>query len=97
MIQSVIVMAVVTYLIRMLPIVLFQKKITNLYLQSFLEYMPCVVLSCMTFPAIFTCTRSLAASVVGALAAMIFAWKEKSLIEVAAIAVLGVLFIEILI
>ena len=33
------VMAVVTYLVRMLPITLFQKEIKNIYIKSFLYYM----------------------------------------------------------
>ena len=50
------IMAVITYLIRMLPMVLFTSKIENKTVQSFLAYVPCVVLACMTFPAIFSAT-----------------------------------------
>ena len=46
------VMAVTTYLIRMLPLTLFQKKIRNRYLRSFLYYVPYACLAAMTFPAI---------------------------------------------
>ena len=46
------VMAVVTYLIRMLPLALIKKKITNRFFKSFLYYVPFVTLAVMTFPAI---------------------------------------------
>ena len=41
-------MAVVTYLIRVLPLTLFNKPITNIYVQSFLYYVPYVTLAVMT-------------------------------------------------
>ena len=46
------VMAVVTYLIRMIPLVLLKKEITNTWVKSFLYYVPYVTLAVMTFPAI---------------------------------------------
>ncbi|MGN1343338.1 MAG: AzlD domain-containing protein [Traorella sp.] len=86
-------MAITTYLIRMLPFVLFQKKITNIYVKSFMEYVPCVVLSCMTFPAIFTCTHNHVASFFGSMVAIFLGFHERSLIEVASLSVCVVLFI----
>ncbi len=47
------VMALTTYLIRMLPLVLFRKQIQSQFLQSFLYYIPYAVLAAMTVPAIF--------------------------------------------
>ena len=46
-----IVMAGVTYLVRVIPLVLFKKKITNKFLNSFLYYTPYAVLAAMTIPA----------------------------------------------
>ena len=46
------VMAAVTYLIRMLPLALSKKEITNQYIKSFLYYVPYACLAAMTFPAI---------------------------------------------
>ncbi len=54
------VMAGVTYLLRAAPILIFQKKIENPFIQSFLFYVPYAVLAAMTFPAILTSTRCLA-------------------------------------
>ena len=56
-----IVMAGVTYLIRVIPFVLINKKIENRFINSFLYYIPYTVLSAMTFPAIlydFCCYRA---------------------------------------
>lgn len=54
------VMAGVTYLLRAAPILIFQKKIENPFIQSFLFYVPYAVLAAMTFPAILTSTQLLA-------------------------------------
>ena len=50
----ILVMAGVTYLIRMLPLVLFKKEITSPFVRSFLFYVPYACLAAMTFPAILT-------------------------------------------
>ena len=52
----ILVMAGVTYLIRMLPLVLFKKEITSPFVKSFLYYVPYACLAAMTFPAILTAT-----------------------------------------
>ena len=52
------VMAFVTYLIRVIPLTFFRKKIENPYIQSFLYYVPYTCLTAMTFPAIFYATNS---------------------------------------
>lgn len=77
------VMAVVTYLIRLLPLVCFRKKITNVFVQSFLYYVPYAVLGAMTVPAIFYSTSYTLSAVAGLIAAVFFAYKEKSLLFVA--------------
>ena len=77
------VMALVTYLIRMLPLAFFRKKITSPFLLGVLHYMPYAVLGTMTVPAIFTSTGAVIPSVVGFLAALLLGLKRRSLIEVA--------------
>ncbi len=77
------VMAVVTYLIRMLPFTLFRKKISSRFFRSFLYYIPYAVLSAMTIPAIFYSTGSTATSVVGAVVATVLAYLRLPLIVVA--------------
>ena len=77
------VMALVTYLIRMLPLAFFRKKITSPFLLGVLHYMPYAVLGTMTVPAIFTSTGAVIPSVVGFIAALLLGLKRRSLIEVA--------------
>ena len=77
------VMAVVTYLIRMLPLAFFRKKITNPFLLGVLHYMPFAVLGTMTIPAVFTSTGEPISSTVGFLAALLLGFRRRSLIEVA--------------
>jgi branched-subunit amino acid transport protein len=89
------VMAGVTYLVRMLPMVLFRRKIENRYIRSFLYYMPYSVLSVMTVPAIFYSTGHITSAAAGFLVALLLALKKKSLITVAAFAALAVLIAEI--
>ncbi|MBQ5332296.1 MAG: AzlD domain-containing protein [Oscillospiraceae bacterium] len=77
------VMAGVTYLIRMLPLTLFRKKIKSRFLRSFLQYIPYTVLSAMTFPAIFYSTGNVITAAVGTIAALITAFFGLPLIVVA--------------
>lgn len=93
---SIAIMAITTYLIRMLPMVLFKKKIQNEFIQSFLYYVPYAVLAAMTFPDIFTSTRSFASASAGCLTALFLAFKKKGLLLVALGAVLTVYLVECL-
>ena len=77
------VMAVVTYLIRMLPFTLFRKKINSRFIRSFLYYIPYAVLAAMTIPAIFYATGSVLTSAIGAAVAIILAYFRLPLIVVA--------------
>lgn len=81
-----VIMATVTYLVRMLPITLFQKEITNIYVKSFLYYVPYAVLSAMTFPAIFFVSQSILVSSIATIVALILAYRGKSLLTVALVA-----------
>ena len=90
----ILVMAVVTYLIRLLPIALIRKEITNKYIRRFLYYVPYACLAAMTVPAIFFATESLLSAAAGFLVAVIASWKERSLITVAALACLAVFVVE---
>ena len=78
-----IVMAGVTYLIRMLPLVLCRKKIENRFIRSFLYYVPYAVLSAMTIPAIFYSTGCLISAILGLACAVILSLLEKKLLTVA--------------
>lgn len=89
------VMAGVTYLVRMIPMVLIKEKIKNKYILSFLHYIPYTVLSAMTVPACFYATDSPITAAVGFIIAIIASLFERSLIQVAALSCAGVLLTEI--
>lgn len=77
------VMAGVTYLIRMIPLTFFRKKISSRFFKSFLYYIPYAVLSAMTIPAIFYTTDNIYTAIAGTAAAVILAYFEMPLIVVA--------------
>jgi len=79
------VMAAVTYLIRMLPIVLFRKTINSVFIRSFLYYIPYAVLAAMTIPWVFYAMQDIWAAVIGFAAAVVMALWGKSLVVVAAV------------
>lgn len=87
----------VTYLVRVLPLVLIKKKITNRFLLSFLHYIPYAVLSVMTVPACFYATGSVISAAVGFGAALFLAWRGKGLLPVAAGAAVSVFTAELFI
>lgn len=92
-----IVMAGITYLIRMVPFVLFKKKIRQRFVLSFLYYIPYSVLSVMTVPAIFYSTKSLISAFAGFIVALLMSYFEKSLIKVAIFSFIAVLIAETII
>ena len=79
----ILVMAVTTYLIRMLPLAFFKKPIKNRFLKSFLHYVPAVFLTAMTFPAILSATENTVSGAVGLAIAVLLALCKKSLMVVA--------------
>ena len=90
----ILVMAVVTYLIRMLPLAIWRKEISSPFVKSFLYYVPYACLAAMTFPAILSATASVISGAVGFAVALYLAYKEKSLLTVALIACAAVFVVE---
>ena len=76
----ILVMALTTYLIRMLPMTLFRKPIKSTFVRSFLHYVPYACLSAMTFPAILSSTQSVISGAAALAAAVGLALRGKSLI-----------------
>ena len=91
------VMALVTYLIRMIPFVFFKKKIKSRFIKSLLYYVPYAVLSSMTFPAIFYATNSVYTAMVGTAVALVASISKRSLVVVAICSVLAVFLSEVVI
>ena len=87
-------MALVTYLIRMLPLALIRRQMNSTFVKSFLYYVPYAPLSAMTFPAILHSTGSLASAVIGFAVAVYLSYKEKSMITVALCACMVVFIAE---
>ncbi|MBR1584793.1 MAG: AzlD domain-containing protein [Clostridia bacterium] len=92
----ILIMAVVTYLIRMLPLTLIRRTIQNQFLRSFLYYVPYATLSVMTFPAILSATSSPWSGLAGFLTAVILSWKKKGLILVSLSACAVVFLLELI-
>lgn len=91
------VMAVVTYLIRVLPLTLIRKKITNVTLRSFLYYVPYVTLAIMTFPTIIDVTNSIWSGIAALVIGILLAYFGISLFGVAVCSCAAVFIIELLI
>ncbi|MBQ9766343.1 MAG: AzlD domain-containing protein [Lachnospiraceae bacterium] len=79
----ILIMALVTYFIRMVPFVLIRKKIKSQYIRNFLYYIPYAVLGAMTIPEIFYSTGDRITAAVGFVVAAVLALMDKSLIIVA--------------
>lgn len=87
---AVLLMALVTYLPRMLPLAIFRKPLRSRFIKSFLKYVPFAVLGALTFPDIFYSTGTLATAICGTAAALILAYFERSLVTVALGAIITV-------
>lgn len=90
------IMAGVTYIIRVLPLTLIRKEITNVFIRSFLYYVPYVTLAAMTFPAMMDATDSPVAGAVAFIFAIILAFKGASLFVVSVLACIMVFVIELM-
>lgn len=90
----IIVMAITVFLIRVLPLTILRKPIKNIYIKSFLYYLPYVTLSIMTFPAIIDATNNPIAGLIALLIGILAAYKDLGLFKVTVICCLTVLIIE---
>lgn len=91
----ILIMILTTNLIRVLPLTLIRKKITNRFLQSFLYYVPYVTLAVMTFPAIIDATNSPVAGAVALIAGIVAAWFGLGLFPVSVICCVIVFVFEL--
>ena len=89
-------MAVITYLIRMIPLVFFRKEIKNRFIRSFLAYVPCACLTAMTFPAILYATNAVLSGAIALAVALIAALCKRSLVTVAALSCAAVFITELI-
>ncbi len=90
-------MAVVTYLIRVLPLTLMRKEIKNVTVRSFLYYVPYVTLAVMTFPAILSATATPISAVAALVVAIVLAYFRLGLFPVAILSSVTVFVLELFI
>ena len=93
---AILLMAAVTYLIRVLPLVLIRREIQNRTVRSFLYYVPYVTLSVMTFPAILSATNILWSALAALAVAVVLALRGCKLPLVAACACVAVFLVELI-
>ena len=87
-------MALTTYLIRMLPLTIFRKPIKSRFLRSFLHYVPYACLTAMTFPAILSSTATILSGAVALVVAVVLAYRGRSLLTVSLAASAAVMLTE---
>lgn len=93
----ILVMAVSTYLIRMLPLVLSRKQITNGYIKAFLNYVPVACLTCLTIPSIFHSTEHIISGAVAFGVGLAASLMKKDMVVVAALASAALFICELLV
>ena len=90
------IMAGVTYLLRLLPMLFLRKKITNRFIRSVLYYIPYSVLAVMTVPAIFFATPHRITSIAAFTCAIALAYFGYSLLIVASGSAVAVFICELI-
>lgn len=93
---AILLMAGVTYLIRVLPLVLIRREIKNRTVRSFLHYVPYVTLSVMTFPAILWATNVIWSAIAALAVAVVLSLRGCKLPVVAACACAAVFLVELI-
>lgn len=91
----VILMVLVTYIPRVLPVTIFRKEIKSRFIRSFLDYTPYAVLGALTFPDVFFSTGHFYSAAGGTLVAVILGYRGKSLVVVAVAAIISVYLLEL--
>ena len=79
------VMSLVSFIIRVLPVTLIRKQIKNRFIRSLLFYLPYATLAVMTFPAILSISQNPWCGAAAFAASLITAWFTKNLFLSAAL------------
>lgn len=90
-------MAITVFAIRVLPLTILKKPINNIFIKSFLYYVPYVTLSVMTFPAIIQATNNPIAGLVSLIIGILAAYKDFGLFKVTVLCCLIVFVLELII
>lgn len=73
------VMAAVSFIIRVLPVTLIRRQIKNRFIRSVLFYLPYATLAVMTFPAILSISENPLCGAAAFAASLVTAWLTKNL------------------
>ena len=90
-------MALTTYLVRVLPLLLLRHPVRNRFLRSFFFYIPYAVLAAMSFPDMLFSTGNLISGIVALAVCVILSLLRPSLVGVALGGAVSVLLCEIVI
>ena len=88
--------ALVSFIIRVLPLTLIRRQITNPFLRSFLYYVPYVTLAVMTFPAIVEAAQYPIAGIAALVVGVVLSWLGAGLFPVAVSCCVSVFLVEFL-
>jgi branched-subunit amino acid transport protein len=90
----ILIMAAVSFLIRVLPLTLIRREIKNKTIRSFLYYVPYVTLAVMTFPAILDATGSIWSGLAALLLGIVLAWLGAGLFPISVLCCAVVFVLE---
>lgn len=80
---AILIMAIVTYIPRAIPISFMKHEIKNKYVKSFLFYVPYAVIAALIFPSILYVTDNMIIASIGAFIALALSFFRQKLIVVA--------------
>ena len=89
-------MAIVTYIPRLLPFILFSFNKLPLFCKRFLYFVPYVVLSALIFPEVLYSTNKLASALVGSTIALVLAFFQINLSLIVLGGIFTVFILELL-
>jgi len=89
---SVLIMALASFIPRVIPLVFIRKKIKSKFIKSFLCYMPYAVLSALTFPTIIYSTGNIITASIGTALALVLSLFVKNSFYIVALVCVGVVF-----
>jgi len=96
LISLVLAMAVVTYIPRMLPLVLLKNISLPGYINRFMQFIPYAALGALIFPGVLNSTGTLQSAIAGCIIAILLAWFETNLIVVVIGGIAGVFIMNVL-
>ncbi len=75
----ILIMSLVSFIIRVLPVTLIRRQIKNRFIRSLLFYLPYATLAVMTFPAILSISENPLCGAAAFAASLVTAWFTKNL------------------